>query len=112
MISRNCSYIVVSGVLALSCLLASAAAWALGDPPRQGETITQYLTPAVLQALFPGAEKIGEVTGTPPSTLVYRDGKPVGFLFSTWDVTESRGFSNRPFVLLVGVDLGGHIAGA
>ena len=53
-------------------LLACPRAWALGDEPVMGETITQYLTPAILQSLFPGADRIGEVGGTPPSAPVWR----------------------------------------
>jgi NosR/NirI family nitrous oxide reductase transcriptional regulator len=76
------------------------------------DTVTQYLNPAILEMIFPGAEKVGEVSGVPPSAKVYKGGRTVGYLFSTWDVTQSKGFSNRPLVLLVGLDLGGHISGA
>lgn len=92
-------------------LLASPRAWALGDDPVMGQTVTQYLTPAILQAIFPGADRIGEVGGTPPSAAVYKAGQPIGYIFSTWDVTRSRGYSNRPLVLLVGLSMAGRIAG-
>jgi len=62
--------------------------------------------------MFPGAEKVGEVDSVPPSAAVYKDRRQVGYLFSTWDVTQSKGFSNRPLILLVGLDLGGRITGA
>ena len=102
--------VVVSALLA--CLVAPGSAWGLGDEPVMGETVTQYLTPAILQSLFPGAEKIGDVGGTPPSAPVSKAGRTIGYVFSTWDVTRSRGFSNRPIVLLVGLDLAGRITGA
>ena len=86
-------------------------AWALGDKPRAGETVTQYLTPIILQALFPGAERIGEVSGAPPAATVYKGDRPIGYIFSTWDVTQSRGFADRPLVLLVGLALSGRITG-
>ena len=63
-----------------------------------GETITQYLTPALLEMIFPGAENVGEVGGVPPSAAVYKGGRQVGYLFSTWDVTQSKGFSDQPLV--------------
>jgi NosR/NirI family nitrous oxide reductase transcriptional regulator len=62
--------------------------------------------------IFPGSEKIGEIGGVPPSAAVYKSGRQVGYLFSTWDVTQSKGFSDRPLILLVGLDLGGRITGA
>jgi NosR/NirI family transcriptional regulator, nitrous oxide reductase regulator len=99
-------------VLVMAASLGSSSAQALGDEPKPGETVTQYLTPDILEMIFPGADKLGEVGGTPPAAAVFRQGRQLGYLFSTWDVTQSKGFSNRPFVLLVGVDLGGHVAGA
>ena len=112
MTGRSSRFAVFVLVLSLNWLLASANAWALGDEPSMGETVTQYLTPAILQSLFPGADKTGEVSGTPPAAAVFKAGQPIGYIFSTWDVTRSRGFSNRPLVLLVGLSLAGRIVGA
>jgi NosR/NirI family nitrous oxide reductase transcriptional regulator len=93
--------------------LGSPTARAMGDEPVTGrDTVTQYLTPAILEMIFPGSEKVGEVGGVPPSAAVYKSGRQVGYLFSTWDVTQSKGFSDRPLILLVGLDLGGRITGA
>jgi NosR/NirI family transcriptional regulator, nitrous oxide reductase regulator len=103
--------VVLGLMLMLVASIGSRSALALGDEPRAGETITQYMTPAILPLVFPGADKIGEVGGTPPTAAVYRDGRQVGYVFSTWDVTQSKGFSDRPLILLVGIDLAGHIAG-
>jgi NosR/NirI family transcriptional regulator, nitrous oxide reductase regulator len=95
-----------------AALFPRVAAAAFGEEPRPGgETVSQYLTPEILQLAFPGAEKIGPVEGTPPAAAVFKDGRPAGYLFSTWDVTQSKGFSNRPFVMLVGLDLKGRIVG-
>jgi NosR/NirI family transcriptional regulator, nitrous oxide reductase regulator len=101
---------VLSVVASLS--LAVSSAHALGVEPKGGETVTQYLTRPILEAIFPGADRVGEVDGSPPAAAVYRGGQEIGFIFSTWDVTRSTGFSNRPVVLIVGIDLAGHIAAA
>ena len=82
-------------VVAIAAALGASNAWGLGDEPRPGETVTQYLTPEILQALFPGADKVGEVGGNPPAASVSKGGHQLGYLFSTWDVTQSKGFSNR-----------------
>jgi NosR/NirI family nitrous oxide reductase transcriptional regulator len=93
--------------------LGGSCAQAMGDEPVTGaETVTQYLTAAILEMIFPGAEEVGKVDGVPPSAAVYKRGRKVGYLFSTWDVTRSQGFSARPLVLLVGLDLEGRITGA
>jgi transcriptional regulator of nitric oxide reductase len=99
-------------VLALAASLGASSARALGEAPRDGETVSQYLTPGILEAIFPGADRLGEVSGSPPAAQVFRGGELLGYLFSTWDVTQSKGFSNRPLILLVGVDLSGRITAA
>ena len=99
---------------ALALLLAAlgaAPARALGEEPKPGESVSQYLTPDILAMVFPGADKVGPADGAPPAAPVYKGDRLVGYLFSSWDVTQSKGFSNRPLVLLVGIDLGGHVTG-
>jgi len=98
-------------ILLLWACLGSLPARALGDEPKPGESVTQYLTPEILALVFPGADRIGAVGGAPPAAAVYKGDRQLGYLFSSWDVTHSKGFSNRPFVLLVGLDLSGHITG-
>ena len=60
------SYIVFVLALVLAGVFGAARAWAMGEKPRAGETITQYLTPAILQSLFPGADRIGDVAARLP----------------------------------------------
>src|SRR5712692_5594757 len=104
---------VLGSILLLAMGRGSVSASAMGSEPVGGnETVTQYLTPATLEAIFPGADKVGEVGCSPPAAPIYRGGRQVGYLFSTWDVTQSKGFSNRPLILLVGIDLAGHVAAA
>src|SRR5260370_19716724 len=102
--------VVLGSAVLLAGSLGSACAQAMGDEPlAAGETVTQYLTPAILEMIFPGAEKVGEDGGVPPAAAVYKGGRQVGYLFSTWDVTQSKGFSNRPFILLFCLHLRGRI---
>src|SRR5579863_4294312 len=54
-------------VLAIATGISALSAWALGNEPRSGETVTQYLTPEILEAIFPGADKVGEVGEIPPA---------------------------------------------
>jgi len=99
-------------LLAIATGLCAPSAWALGEEPKSGETITQYLTPAILEDIFPGADKVGEVMGTPPAAAIFKGDRQLGYLFSTWDVVQSKGFSSRPLILLVGIDLTGHVTAA
>jgi NosR/NirI family nitrous oxide reductase transcriptional regulator len=104
-------HVVFVLALVLAGVFGTARAWAFGEPPGKGETVTQYLTPSILQSLFPGADRTGDVGGTPHAATVYKAGQPIGYIFSTWDVTRSRGFADRPLVLLVGLGLAGRITG-
>ena len=99
-------------LLAIATGFCAHSAWALGEEPKSGETITQYLTPAILEQIFPGADKVGEVVGTPLAAAVFKGDRQVGYMFSTWDVVQSKGFSNRPLILLVGIALTGRITAA
>ena len=113
MTGKSIKFTVWCLVLAIAAGFSASSALALGDEPRPGgETVTQYLTPAILEAIFPGADKVGEVGGTPPAAPISKGSRQLGYLFSTWDVTQSKGFSNRPLILLVGIDLTGHITAA
>jgi NosR/NirI family nitrous oxide reductase transcriptional regulator len=111
MFARSIKPVLLGVMLLLAPGAGGRNALALGDEPRAGETVGQYLTPDLLPLVFPGADKIGDVAGTPPAAPVYGNGRQIGYVFSTWDVTQSKGFSNRPLILLVGIDLTGHIAG-
>ncbi len=48
----------------------------------------------------------------PPAMKVFQRGKPLGYVFSTFDVSGSLGFSGKPIDIHVGLTLDGHIAGA
>ena len=63
-------------VVAIAAALGASNAWGLGDEPRPGETVTQYLTPQILEALFPGADKLGEVGGTLSRRLCLKGWSP------------------------------------
>jgi transcriptional regulator of nitric oxide reductase len=104
---------VLGSAVVLAGISVDGTARAMGDEPAPGgQTVNQYLNPAIVQLVFPGAERVGEVGGLPPAAPVYKRGRQAGYLFSTWDVTQSKGFSNQPLVLLVGLDLKGRITGA
>ena len=67
------------------------------------------------RAFFPGPPELLSIepaSGRPPAARVVRDGKLVGYVFSTFDVSGSLGFSGKPIDMHVGLTLDGHIAGA
>ena len=66
----------------------------------------------VLNQVFPGAERVDGFGGEPPAAVVYADGAPAGYLFSTEAVINSVGFSGKTLDVLVGLRNDGSIAGA
>jgi len=62
--------------------------------------------------VFPGADHVGRYGGKPPSAPVYDGGALKGYLFSTYDVVRSVGYSGQPLDVIAGIDLQGRIAGA
>jgi transcriptional regulator of nitric oxide reductase len=71
-----------------------------------------WLKKDTIDRLFPGAVNTGPRSGKPPAVPVYgAGGRPVGFLFSTAELTDVVGFSGAPFNFVVGLDMQGKIAG-
>ena len=62
--------------------------------------------------LFPGADRIGDTAGTPPAYPVFKDGRRVGFVFSTYHVVNSTGYGGAALDVQAGVALDGRITGA
>ncbi|MFO1154239.1 MAG: 4Fe-4S binding protein [Rhodospirillales bacterium] len=63
-------------------------------------------------ALLPGADVAGPFQGEPPAAELRRDGRLVGYAFSTYATVRSTGYSGKPLDVLVGLDLQGMITGA
>jgi transcriptional regulator of nitric oxide reductase len=92
-------------LLLLALALASPAAAEKGK-------LAERLTPDVMAAVFPGAERLGPEEGSPPAVAVYRGDKVVAWIFSTLDIINARGYSVVPFDVIAGVEPTGRITGA
>ncbi len=66
---------------------------------------------ARLSALLPAATAFGPAEGQPPVHVGRRDGTPVGFVFSSRDVTGGRAARTRQLDLLIGLALDCRITG-
>ena len=100
--------------VAVALLVCAALAPTLGHAQDDaGATnLEKYLTADVLELAFPGAERYGAVEGDPPAAPVYRGDELVGYLFETYDLVRSVGFSRKEFNLIVGVGVDGVVRGA
>jgi len=64
-----------------------------------------------VQQFFPGADRVGELKGEPPSALVYKNKSILGYVFYTDDVIKIPAYSGKPIRTLVAFDLVGKIMG-
>ena len=81
-----------------------AGKWGASDP--------DWVNLELAKSFFPQANKIGRLEGDIPSASVMSDGKILGYLFITKDITSSKGYSSQVFDIVVGLRLDGKLAGA
>ena len=93
------------------CIALMALAFATSASAEKGK-LRERLLPEVMAVVYPGAERLGVEEGSPPAIPVYKADKLVAYVFSTFDVIGSRGYSATPFDVIAGVDLSGRITGA
>jgi transcriptional regulator of nitric oxide reductase len=91
--------------LALSLVIASSASLA-------GSSAPLVAPDAGWRAVMPAATAIGPAEGSPPAAPAYRDGALIGYVVSTKDAIDARGYAGKPLDILVGVSLDAHITGA
>ena len=70
-----------------------------------------WLKKDTIDRLFPEATYTRPPSGKPPAVPVYGPGGPIGFVFSTAELTDVVGFSGAPFNFVVGLDMHGKIVG-
>ncbi|MBT4891139.1 MAG: hypothetical protein HON65_16445, partial [Rhodospirillales bacterium] len=83
--ARSLGIVIVTSLLMLVSIAGAGAA-----------ALEQLLTPQRLNIVFPGADHVGKVDGAPPAAPVFRENKLVGYVFLTWDVVKSGGYSGKP----------------
>jgi len=74
--------------------------------------LPQFLDKIQLTDVFPGADRLGPVEGTPPAAAAYKGQQIAGYIYLNSDVVSSNGYSGKPIDILIGIDLSGKIVGA
>lgn len=73
--------------------------------------LTERLSPDVATTVFPGAADI-EISDAEPAVAIAHDSDGLsGYLFSTDDMVEARGYGGEPFDIIVGLSTEGRITG-
>ncbi|MHA1597867.1 MAG: 4Fe-4S binding protein, partial [Alphaproteobacteria bacterium] len=92
-------------VAALTFLLVSLVPAVAGD-------LASFQDKFTLAEIIPGADRLGEEEGTPPSAVAYKGGVIVGYVFLNSAVVNATGYSGKPIHVVVGMDTNGVITGA
>ena len=92
-------------VVSLSLFWLPAAVADMNEP------LATRLVPEVVEILFPAADSLGPVEGTPPLATVYRGGETLGYLFSTHEMVNPAGYAGLSFDIIVALDVDGIIRG-
>lgn len=71
-----------------------------------------YAATLPLNEVFPGADRLGAIDGTPPAAPAFAGDKQLGWVLLNTDVVSSTGYSGKPIEVAVGVDTSGTIVGA
>lgn len=97
----------------VTLLLALFAGLQLPAVPATADTfaLTRFREVLDLQALVPGAERLGPLREDPPRAAALAGGQVIGFVFVNSDVTDSHGYSARPIHVAVGMRRDGTILG-
>src|SRR2546423_5312925 len=101
----------LSGWLRGACMVLIALVISSPAIAEKGK-LRERLRPEVMAVVYPGADRLGVEEGSPPAVPVYKADQLVAYVFSTFDIIGSRGYSATPFDVIAGVDLSGRITGA
>lgn len=109
---RPSAIFLLPWVLITMILAAAGFAMAEDEPPGgDGPNLAYHLNDETLAMAFPGADRFGPIDPELPVAPVYKGDALVGYIFETYDIVQGIGFSKKPFHILVGLDLTGHVAG-
>ena len=98
---------------ALTTLVVALLLLAAGSARAQtASQLADFLQPATLPEVFPGADRAGPIQGDPPAAAAYKGDQLLGYVFLNSDIVNSTGYSGKPIRILVGIGLNGRIVGA
>jgi NosR/NirI family transcriptional regulator, nitrous oxide reductase regulator len=103
------------GRLVRSCLFSlvavAAFGWSGGDA-RAETRLPEFIKQLSPAQVFPGADRLGPIDGTPPAAPAYAGDRLLGYVYLNSDVVNSTGYSGKPIIIVVGLALDGTIVGA
>ena len=84
----------------------------LGAGLAQAQRLPDFLATTPIGEIFPGADRVDAPAGKPLAAKAYAGSRPLGVVYLTSDVVNTRGYSSKPIDVLVGLANDGRIVGA
>lgn len=78
----------------------------------QAQRLPDFLATTPIGEIFPGADRVDAPAGKPLAAKAYAGSRPLGVVYLTSDVVNTRGYSSKPIDVLVGLANDGRIVGA
>jgi NosR/NirI family nitrous oxide reductase transcriptional regulator len=98
-------------MIAMLMLLLCTAMALPATAARADSDLKEFLEHVAPADVFPGADRVGPIEGSPPAVAAYKGGQLLGYIYLNADVVNSTGYSGKPIEILVGIDLSGRIVG-
>ena len=109
---RAQKFLALCGRPWLAAMLVWLAVLVAVVPQAWAERLPEFLAKTPVAEIFPGADAYGAPEGKPVVARALKGGEPLGYVYLTTDVVNTRGYSSKPIDILVGIANDGTIVGA
>ncbi len=92
---RLCSCILLCCLLLISLTVSAAP-----DP-----VLPRFFDGIKPQELFPGADRLADIEGSPPVAAAFKGTEQLGYVFINSDYVNSTGYSGKPIHMLIALDM-------
>ena len=100
--------------LIIFTVLAVVAMFACHIPPvmARSDDLAKYMAKVPAGEIFDNADSYGPTMSDKPIAPILQDGKKVGYVFLNTGFSSAIGYSGKPIIIIIGLDLAGRITGA
>ncbi|SDY86223.1 NosR/NirI family transcriptional regulator, nitrous oxide reductase regulator [Citreimonas salinaria] len=97
--------------LVMALVLAVLTVMMAPNPVSAADRLPEFLAEIDPGTLVPGADRFGDVAGSPPVVPALAGDEVLGFVFLNSDFADATGYSGKPIHIAAGIDLSGRITG-
>jgi NosR/NirI family nitrous oxide reductase transcriptional regulator len=87
-------------ILFIGLLMAGFTTFAAADP-----VLPRFYSDLNPQEIFPGADRLGDIEGSPPVVPAFKGSELLGYVFVNSDYVNSTGYSGKPIHMVIAIDM-------